>query len=40
MYQQICIKLYVKNEIKCSKECEMLTKASGESFMSKNRVNK
>lgn len=25
--QQICIKLYVKNEIKCTKVCEILTKA-------------
>ena len=36
--QRICIKFCVKNEIKCKKVCEMLTKAYGESAMSKTRV--
>ncbi|PNF20350.1 Mariner Mos1 transposase [Cryptotermes secundus] len=38
MDQRICIKFCVKNEIKCYKVCEMLTKAYGESVMSKTRV--
>ena len=38
MDQRICIKFCVKNEIKCNKVCEMLTKAYGESAMSKTRV--
>ena len=38
MDQNICIKLRIKNEIKCNKVCEMLTKAYGESAMSKTRV--
>ena len=35
MHQRICIKFCVKNEIKCNKVCEMLTKANGESAMRK-----
>ena len=38
MDQRICIKFCVKNEMKCNKVCEMLTKAYGESAMSKIRV--
>ena len=38
MDQRICIKFCVKNEINCNKVCEMLTKAYGESTMSKTRV--
>ena len=38
MDQRICIKFWVKNEIKCRKVCEMLTKAYGKSAMSKTRV--
>ena len=38
MNQRICIKCCVKNEIKCNKVCEMLTKAYDESAMSKTRV--
>ena len=38
MDQRIRIKICVKNEIKYSKVCEMLTKAYGESAMSKTRV--
>ena len=38
MDQRICIKFCVKNEIKCNKVCGMLTKAYGESAMSKTRV--
>ena len=38
MDQRICIKFSVKNEIKCNKVCEMLTKAYGESATSKTRV--
>ena len=38
MDQRICIKFCVKNEIKCNKVWEMLTKAYGESAMSKTRV--
>ena len=38
MDQRICIKFCVKNEIKCNKVCEMITKAYGESAMSKTRV--
>ena len=38
MDQRICTKFCVKNEIKCNKVCEMLTKAYGESAMSKTRV--
>ena len=38
MDQRICIKFCVKNEIICNKVCEMLTKAYGESAMSKTRV--
>ena len=38
MDQRICIKFCVKNEIKCNKVCEMLTKVYGESAMSKTRV--
>ena len=38
MDQRICFKFCVKNEIKCNKVCEMLTKAYGESAMSKTRV--
>ena len=38
MDQRICIKFCVKNEIKCNKVYEMLTKAYGESAMSKIRV--
>ena len=38
MDQRICIKFCVKNEIKGNKVCEMLTKAYGESAMSKTRV--
>ena len=38
MDQRICIKISVKNEIKFNKVCEMLTKAYGESAMSKTRV--
>ena len=34
----ICIKFCVKNEIKCNKVCGILTKAYGESAMSKTRV--
>ena len=40
MDQKIYIKFCVKNEIKCNKVCEMLTKAYGESAMSKTRVYK
>lgn len=36
--QRIYIKFCVKNGIKCNKECEMLTKAYGESAMNKARV--
>ena len=39
MDQRICIKFGVKNEIKCNKVGEMLTKAYGESAMSKTRVH-
>ena len=38
MDQRTCIKCCVKNEIKCNKVCEMLTKACAESAMSKTRV--
>lgn len=38
MDQRICIKFCVKNEIKCNKVCEMLTKAYGESAMKKTSV--
>ena len=38
MDQLICIKFCVKNEIKCNKVCEMLTKAYNESAMSGTRV--
>ena len=38
MDQSICIKFCVKHEIKCNKVCEILTKAYGESAMSKTRV--
>ena len=38
MHQRIRIKVCIKNEIKCNKVCEMLTKAYGESDMSKTRV--
>ena len=38
MDQRICIKFCVKNKIKCKKVCKMLTKAYGESAMSKTRV--
>ena len=38
MDQRICIKFCVKSEIKCNKVCEMLTKAYGDSSMSKTRV--
>ena len=40
MDQRICIKFCVKNEIKCIKVYEMLTKAYGESAMRKTRVYK
>ena len=40
MDQRICIKFCVKNEIKCSKVYEILTKAYDESAMSKTRVYK
>ena len=38
MDRRICINFCVKNEIKCNKVCEILTKAYGESAMSKTRV--
>ena len=38
MDQRICVKFCVKNEIKFIKVCKMLTKAYGESAMSKRRV--
>ena len=38
MDQRIRIKFCEKNEIKCSKVCEILTEAPGESAMSKTRV--
>lgn len=38
MHQRICIKFFVKNEIKCKKVWERLTKAYGESAMNKTRV--
>ena len=38
MDQKICIKFSVKNEIKCNKVCEMLTKAYGKSAMTKTIV--
>ena len=38
MDERICINFCVKNEIKCNKVCEILTKAYGESAMSKTRV--
>jgi len=38
MNQKMCIKFYVKNEIKCNKVYEMLTKAYGGSAMSKTIV--
>ena len=38
MDRRICIKFCVKNEIKCKKVREMLTKAYGETAMSKTRV--
>ena len=38
MDRGVCIKYSVKNEIKCNKVCEMLTKACGEPAMSKTRV--
>ena len=40
MDQRIHIKFCVKNEVKCNKVCEMLTKDYGESAMSKTRVFK
>ena len=38
MDQRICIEFCVKNEIKCNKVCKILTKAYGESAISKTRV--
>lgn len=38
MDQRTCIQFCVKNEIKCSEVCKMLTKAYGESAMSKARI--
>ena len=38
MERRICIKFCVENEIKCYKVCKMLTKAYGESAISKTRV--
>ena len=38
MDERICTTFCVKNKIKCNKVCEMLTKAYGESAMSKTRV--
>ena len=38
MDQRICIKFCVKNEINCNKVCEILSKAYGESAMSKTRI--
>ena len=38
MDQRICIKFCVKNEMKCNKVCEILTKAYGESAISKTRA--
>jgi len=34
----ICIKLCVKNKIKCNKVCEILTKTYGKSVLSKTRA--
>ena len=38
MDQRICIKLCVKNKIKCSKAIEMMTVAFGESTLIKKHV--
>ena len=39
MDQRTCIKFCIKNEIKCSKVCEMLTKAYGESVIRKQEFS-